>query len=54
MVVDDRVSAVAAPALLRLSEVLKHGYQLQALAGSCRREHIQIRHGRDVGGFVEH
>jgi hypothetical protein len=52
MVVDDRVRAVAAPALLCLREVLEHRHQLQSLPGSCRREHVQIGHGGDVGRLV--
>jgi hypothetical protein len=54
VVVDDRVRAVATPALLRLREVLEHRHQLQSLARSRGGEHIQVGDGGDVGRLIEH
>jgi hypothetical protein len=50
---DDRLGAVAAPAVGGLADVLDDGQQLDALAGSGRGDLVEVRQRRDVRDLVE-
>jgi hypothetical protein len=50
---DDRLGALASPAVGDLAEVLKHRQQLHALAGRGGGDLVEVGQRRDVGGLVE-
>lgn len=50
---DDRLGAIAAPAIADLADVLKHAQELDSLAGASGGDLIEIGQRRDVGGLIE-
>lgn len=50
---DDRLGAIAAPAIADLADVLKHAQGLDSLAGASGGDLIEIGQRRDVGGLIE-
>ena len=53
MVGDDRLGAVAAPAVVALGDVLQHAEQVHALPGAGGGDLVEVRERRDVADLVQ-